>query len=385
MHFVSDGQIINSKISAVEKFQFGISLGLAKYYSDAVSDNVKRAIEQKVRKGELPGRAPYGYKNIVRPDGAKDIIKDEHASHIVSKAFELYATGLYSMHLLRAKLKEDYGVDWSKSYIDKVLRNPFFHGYMLIKGNAYPHRYEPIITKDLFEEVQQIKAGFNKKKVKYATIPFIYRGMFRCAQCGLAITAEKHKGRLVYYHCTEYKGKHGAVWLKEEEITEQISDVFKRLQMPASIQKKIVETLDSTHQNKVDFRNQQFDKLTAEQKMVTKMIDNLYMDKLRGKISDEQYDKFYETLRLQADDITRRLSKLQEADDNYYVTARYILELTNHAYDAFMNSEVDEKRQLIGLILSNLMIDDGKIVYDVHKPFNLVLNCSDEQVWRARE
>jgi len=44
LHFISDGQIINSNISAVEKFQFGISLGLAKYYSDAISYNVKRAI-----------------------------------------------------------------------------------------------------------------------------------------------------------------------------------------------------------------------------------------------------------------------------------------------------------------------------------------------------
>ena len=43
LHFISDGQIINSRISAAEKFQFNISLGLAKYYSDAISDNVKRA------------------------------------------------------------------------------------------------------------------------------------------------------------------------------------------------------------------------------------------------------------------------------------------------------------------------------------------------------
>ena len=42
LHFVSDGQVITSNISAAEKFQFSISLGLAKYYSDAVSDNVKR-------------------------------------------------------------------------------------------------------------------------------------------------------------------------------------------------------------------------------------------------------------------------------------------------------------------------------------------------------
>jgi len=50
LHFVSDGQILNSSISAAKKFHFSISLGLAKYYSDAVSDNVRRAIKQKLRK-----------------------------------------------------------------------------------------------------------------------------------------------------------------------------------------------------------------------------------------------------------------------------------------------------------------------------------------------
>jgi site-specific DNA recombinase len=69
LHFVSDGQIINSRISAVEKFQFSISLGLAKYYSDAISDNVKRAMEQKIRKGEWLSQAPFGYKNITKEDG----------------------------------------------------------------------------------------------------------------------------------------------------------------------------------------------------------------------------------------------------------------------------------------------------------------------------
>src|SRR3990167_773446 len=61
LHFVSDGQIINSQLSAVEKFNFSISLGLAKYYSDAISDNVKRAFEGKRARGELTGKPPYGY------------------------------------------------------------------------------------------------------------------------------------------------------------------------------------------------------------------------------------------------------------------------------------------------------------------------------------
>ncbi len=86
MHFVSEGQQINSRISAVEKFHFGISLGLAKYYSDAISDNVKRAIELKLRKGEWPSRAPYGYKNISLPGDKKDIVVDEYGSQHYTKS-----------------------------------------------------------------------------------------------------------------------------------------------------------------------------------------------------------------------------------------------------------------------------------------------------------
>src|ERR1700722_12503370 len=82
LHFVSDGQVITSRISATEKFQFGISLGLAKYYSDAISDNVKRAMEQKLRKGEWPGKAPFGYKNITI-NGKNDIVVDEQPAAII--------------------------------------------------------------------------------------------------------------------------------------------------------------------------------------------------------------------------------------------------------------------------------------------------------------
>lgn len=181
LHFVSDGQVINSRISAVEKFQFGISLGLAKYYSDAISDNVKRAIEQKLRKGEWPAKAPYGYKNIALDGDRTDIIRDEYAAGIVQKMFELYSTAAYSMALLCKKLKDEHGIVWSVSYMDKVFNNHFYYGIMVVKCKSYPHRYPPIITQALFQQVQQIKTGFNKKRYKYAGKPYIYRGLLRCA------------------------------------------------------------------------------------------------------------------------------------------------------------------------------------------------------------
>ncbi len=303
------------------------------------------------------------------------------ASQIVKNAFELYATGAYSMALIMQKIKRDYGLDWRVSYIDKVFNNHFYYGIMVVKGKTYPHKYPPLINLALFEKVQKIKTSFNKKPIKYAGKPYIYRGLMRCADCGLAITPEKHKG-FVYYHCTQYNGKHDATWLREEEITRQLERVFKNLQMPKDIAKQVIDTLSELHQNKVEFQTQQFENLTREQKTISKMMDNLYLDKLKGRITDSEYDRFYQTFRDQITDISIRLEQLQDAEDNYYITTKCLLKIASEAHDLFVSSEVEEKRQLIKFILSNLTVKGENIDYIAQTPFDLILKCSDDQVWR---
>ncbi len=381
IHFVSDGQILNDRISATEKFQFSISLGLAKYYSDAISDNVKRAQEQKIRRGEWLSKAYFGYKNIRIGDKA-EIVVVEHDAHIVKQVFEWYATGAYSMLTLCQKVKKEFGLSWPKGSMGKLLNNPFYHGTMVNKGKHNPHCYQTIITKSLFDQVQAIKEGFKKKPFKYAGLPFHYRGLIRCADCGLSISPERHKG-YAYYHCTEYKGKHGAKWIREEAITEQLATVFKSIQMPKEMLEQTLETLSEVHKNKIKFHTDHFDKVTKEQKKLSKMMDALYLDRLQGKINDEQYDRFYEKFVQQKEETTAQINHLQEAENNYYLTAKYILNLADRAYDLFMSSEVEEKRQLIKLVLQNVKMDGKKIVYDVQKPFDLMIEASDSHLWRG--
>ncbi len=384
LHFVSDGQVINSQLSAVEKFNFSISLGLAKYYSDAISDNVKRSQEQMLRMGTYPARPSYGYKREPINKEKTEIVVDDFASKVVQKAYEWYATSSFSMELLRQKIKSEFGVDWSKGMTDKILKDNFYHGIMTWKNKQYKHKYPPIISKELFDQVQQVKASFNKKPFKYAGKPYIYRGLLRCGHCGLAVTPEKHKGH-IYYHCTQYNGKHGADWLREETITEQIGDVFKKLQIPDWVLEEVVGNLNNLHQDKMDFHNKQFDKLTDEHKTITKMMDNLYLDKLKGRITDDEYDKFFQSFHEQKADITTRLGMLQEAEDNYYITAKYLLELANRAYELFKSSEVEERRQLIKLVLSNLRVEDKLVRYDAVKPFDTILNYAERQAWLPDE
>lgn len=382
LHFVSDGQIITSKISATEKFQFSISLGLARYYSDAISDNVKRAQEQMLRNGTWLAKAPFGYKNIKHADGTTDIIVEEEKAQLLKKIFELYATGAYSMDLVRAKIQQDYNVKWAKGYLSKTLANPFFYGVMLAKGQEYPHRYPAIISKELFDKVQTVRQTFHKQPIKYAGKPSIYRGLIRCGDCGLTITPEKHKG-IIYYHCTQYKGKHNAAWFREDTITKFLQDFFKKFQMPEDIAAQTVDTLEKLDQDKVKFHEAQLTKLTTEHKTVTKMLDNLYLDKLKGRITDSDHDRFYTNLKEELDNINGSMQRLQEAENNYYVTTKYLIDFAFRAHDFFTSSEVEEKRLVIKLALSNFYISGENIFAEAKKPFNLIIKCSEGFLWRG--
>jgi site-specific DNA recombinase len=128
-------------------------------------------MEQKLRKGEWPGKAPFGYKNITLGNGKNDIVVDEYNAIILRQLFELYATGTYSMQLLRKKFTKEYGVKWSNGFIDAVFKNPFYYGFMLSKDSLYQHRYPPLISHALFDQVKKINASFNKKPAKFAGLP----------------------------------------------------------------------------------------------------------------------------------------------------------------------------------------------------------------------
>ncbi|MDQ3098268.1 MAG: recombinase family protein [bacterium] len=378
LHFISDGLIINDQKSATEKFQFNIGLSLAGYYSDAISDNVKRAQEQMLRTGSYPAQPPYGFKRTPISKDKTEIVIDEYKSKIVQKAYEWYATGAFSMDTLRVKLKEEHGIGWSHGFTDKVLKDHFYYGIMTWKQKAYKHKYTPIISKQLFEQVQSIKLSFNKKRYKYAGKPYIYRGLLRCGQCGLAITPEKHKGH-VYYHCTQYNGKHNAKWLTEENITEQIGSIFKRLQLPSQTVEQIIEALKTTHESKIDFREKQQAEYEKQRDLNAKRQEKLFMDRLDGRITDDEYDKYWQQFRDQIAETDTKISMLQEAEDNYYITSKYILELANKAYELFKSSEVEERRQLIKLVLQNLRVEEDKVLYDAVKPFDTLLKYSDYQ------
>ena len=251
IHFIRENLIIHKDSNSSEIQRWDLAVFVAKSFVLQISDNVKRTYEYKIRRGEWIGKAPLGYVNLTKEDGSKNIEPDPIRSQFIIEMFKLYATDSYSVRTLAERLKRMGLMSNMKvskpvgtALIYHALKNPFYYGMMGYKGNLYPHKYAPLISKEIFDLAQRILAGYHKKPFAYASKPFALRGLVKCAdeRCGCTVTPETHKEHN-YYSCTNGKRIHAErIYVKEEDLLAPIKEEIAKLQMPEEEIDKLVKT-----------------------------------------------------------------------------------------------------------------------------------------------
>lgn len=82
-------------------------------------------------------------------------------------AFELYATGQYTLvrlrELLNAKgLRSVKNRTMTAFRYQYLLQNPFYYGVFVLNGEMHQGAHEPLVTKDLFDKVQEVMTRRSK-------------------------------------------------------------------------------------------------------------------------------------------------------------------------------------------------------------------------------
>jgi site-specific DNA recombinase len=199
-----------------EKFLLMILCSQAKLENDNRGINVKRGIRAKCEMGWRPGTAPIGYMNRAF-NGVKDIIPDPERAPIVREIFSKTAQGWSGRRIKdwadSVGFDNKSGAKVSLSQIYLMLNNTFYHGEFEFpedSGKVYQGAHEPLITKALFEQIQQAKI-LPQTKAAWGSKQFAFKEILKCGSCGASITAEeKFKARVdgglnrhVYYRCTK--------------------------------------------------------------------------------------------------------------------------------------------------------------------------------------
>ena len=226
------------------KFMLNIAFGQSKYYVDSLAENTKRGLRQKVRRGEYPNCAPVGYLNDSR---TKTIVINRKRSVIIREAFELYAKGNSRLEdiatfLAKQGMVTTGGKRIHINRVTSILKNPFYYGHFRYLGEVHEGRHQPVITKQLFDLVQETLNQRGRPHQKHVYSAQALCGLLHCGYCHMMITGEekvKHQmngneHRYVYYHCT-HKSK--VIKCSEPAVTEpdlarQLSSLIKQPALP---------------------------------------------------------------------------------------------------------------------------------------------------------
>lgn len=134
----------------------------------AWTERAVAAMEQKARSGIMPNRAPLGYVNT-RTKRVRNISLDYRRYRAIRYLFQAIANG-YSLKEVGIfasyrGLKTRKGLHLKPSSVRAILTNPFYTGKLRYKGELLQGNHPPIVSQELFDEVQaSLLEGKNRFK-----------------------------------------------------------------------------------------------------------------------------------------------------------------------------------------------------------------------------
>ncbi len=118
-----------------------------------------------------------------------------------------------------------------------------------------------------------------------------------------------------------------------------------------------------------------FDKFYAQEEIDNRTIIGY------GGITQNDYDKKALSLKQRQYELNELLNRHTQADEKFSLTLISLMELASRAYELFISSKVEQKRQLLGFVLSNLTLNGRKLCYELKRPFNVFNSIGNCLIW----
>jgi len=389
-------------ISAKEDFGDGIWGDAMKAVADIMNEvqvrmsgeDIRTKLRNKAISGGTISRAKIGYLNTRLDVGGKlvnTIAVDQERAPLVVKAFELYATGDYTIERLETAMG-DLGLTtrpsgrWtarpvSANKLHVMLRDPYYIGYVEYQGERYPGRHEPIIERHLFERVQEILDFRSRRGQRDRVLQHYLKGMLHCDRCHqkgrtarLIYTEAKSRsgGRYAYFLCRIRQERccdlpHLPAWQVEEAIERHYTtlqlDEATRTAIDEELGQIITEEQQLTHELHGTLTKQLAQLDDREERLLDLAADgNLPQAKIRARLHGLDLER--QRLR---DGLTHTGKQLAEGVEILRLGLRLIADpgqLYSHAPDGV-------RRQLNQAFYQAIYIDDhGQVRTEPNPPFD---------------
>ena len=261
---------------------------------ERTSERTKIGLAGAIKVGNIPNKAPFGYKHINKKLVIDPLTKDE-----VIRIFNLYYEGNSYQTISNIYNEEKvFGkTNWCDSTILRILENEIYKGdYVHGKKTNHPTYYEnvvePLVSKELWEEcqVQKRKNSRNYKRDK----EYLFLQKLRCPKCGRILggnATRKKNGKVYYYYqCNVCK-----ITIKEIKIEEAVKTLLADiLEYDNVVNEFFLPVLKSKIDNPKEELSKELKKLNNKKERIKKAyIDFLFTEeefREETKIIEEQVE-----------------------------------------------------------------------------------------------
>jgi len=254
------------------------------------------------------------------------------------------------------------GKQLAVSNYQQILKNPIFTGLMRYGGEIYEGKHEPIITKKLFDSVQEVMMRKSKPHSK-GLKPFLYRGFFRCGECGCFITTETQKGHN-YLRCTKRKNPCEQKYVREEIITSQIKEEIKKVSLPLDWVNWMIEENRKDQSSEIQSSEIFSQKTKDEISLLDSKIEKLMTAYLENALSLDEYRDAKNTLVASKQLLKEKLSAFEKKSHNRFeLTEKFLKDNITNAELA--NDKTNEENlHLFQKVGSNFKIKDRTVFFE---------------------
>ncbi len=334
-----------------------IQMAVAEDYVRNLRAEILKGQRGQLDRGLYPFSAPIGYN-----DNGKRQLKtiDPVRGKMVKLAFELYATGQYSLESLRHELaarghRRADGEPFSKGCLEAFLQNPFYAGVIRMKrsGEVFAGGHEPLISKQTFDRVSEVRTGRTSKKV--TRHKHLFRGLFSCGHCGRSMIAELQKGH-VYYRCHFPSCPRNCA--REEMLADAVVASLAALSPSAQAIAAIEEHVGLLSKQHVPADGAFQTKMQIGQ--IGQQIAKLEDAAIAGIIDPDNFHRRKEKLLLERTALTQRHNDATRFAITPLVIRKFLERLKNIAAHYQFGTHA-EKREIIEIALSNRTVQQKKV------------------------
>ena len=383
LHFVSENQILDAQANNSQIMTYRLFIMLAENYANCISDNVKRSFEKKIREGTILRDSPVGYKNTVI-NGQRTVIIDPERGDKVKQLFERYAAGVISIRDMVGYAKE-IGLNHknkkqlTRSQIDYMLHNPFYYGYMRVKGKLYKHIYPPLISQDLFNRCNGIANHRHPTTEHKGKKDFLLRGFVRCRYCNRLFSPYLSKHKFPFLQPPTYKPcMHFNI--NERVVMDLLNENLKALHIGKDLD-FVLKLLDQQQQEETTNRDKMLLDLNEQEQSLLQKKSRLMDLYLEQGIDKKEYEEKNQELDNNIANVRYRKSNLDTDIDQYYKNMKVCIKIADFSHFLMNSSRFCQKSQLLKILTSNFFVEGKNVVISMKKPFSTLCQKGSCPTW----